>query len=90
MKRTISKNTASNRSQALVNFLKSLDTEEYEETEVFGVRTQVLKTKQNCGKILLTGTPILNRADEYFIPLNLVAPKVFPSLDHFRKAWCSQ
>jgi len=82
------KNTSSNRSQALVNFLKSLDTEEYEETEAHGIRTQVLKTKSNCGKILLTGTPILNRADEYFIPLNLVAPKVFPSLDHFRKLWC--
>lgn len=85
------KNTSSNRSQALVNFLKSLDTEEYEETTtVGGVRTQVLKTKQNCGKILLTGTPILNRADEYFIPLNLVAPKIFPSLDLFRKTWCEK
>jgi len=82
------KNTSSQRSQALVDFLKSLDQQEYEDTEVHGVRTQVLKTKVNCGKILLTGTPILNRADEYFIPLNLVAPKVFPSLDHFRKLWC--
>lgn len=82
------KNTTSNRSQALVSFLKSLDTEEYEDSIEHGIRTQVLKSKQNCGKILLTGTPILNRADEYFIPLNLVAPKIFPSLDHFRKTWC--
>lgn len=84
------KNTSSKRSQALVDFLKSLDQIEYEETEVHGVRTQVLKTHQGCGKILLTGTPILNRADEYFIPLNLVAPKVFPSLDVFRRTWCSK
>ena len=85
------KNTASNRSQALVEFLRSLDEQEYEDSEsVGGIRTQVLKTKSSCGKILLTGTPILNRADEYFIPLNLVAPKVFPSLETFRRTWCEK
>lgn len=84
------KNTSSKRSQALVDFLKSLDQQEYQDIEVQGYRTQILVTKQTCGKILLTGTPILNRADEYFIPLNLVAPKVFPSLDTFRRTWCEK
>ena len=37
--------------------------------------------------ILLTGTPIKNRADEYFVPLNLVAPEQFPSLEKFRRNW---
>lgn len=84
------KNTSSKRSQALVDFIRSLNTAEYTDAVAHGVRTQVLVTKQKCGVILLTGTPILNRADEYFVPLNLVAPKIFPSLEHFRRAWCVQ
>jgi SNF2 family DNA or RNA helicase len=43
-----------------------------------------------CGLILLSGTPILNRAEEYFIPLNLVAPDKFASLDGFRRNWLQQ
>lgn len=46
--------------------------------------------RQPCGLILLTGTPILNRADEYFVPLNLVAPEKFSSLEGFRRAWLQQ
>lgn len=46
--------------------------------------------REPCGLILLTGTPILNRADEYFVPLNLVAPERFSSLEGFRRAWLQQ
>jgi SNF2 family DNA or RNA helicase len=45
---------------------------------------------QACQVILLTGTPIKNRADEYFVPLNLVAPERFSSLASFRKNWLLQ
>lgn len=43
-----------------------------------------------CGLILLTGTPILNRAEEYFVPLNLVNPEKFSSIDRFRRQWLIQ
>ena len=43
-----------------------------------------------CGIVLLTGTPILNRADEYFVPLNLVSPERFSSLERFRRQWLQQ
>lgn len=48
------------------------------------------KKERKCGAILLTGTAIKNRADEYFVPLNIVAPEKFPSLDRFRKEWLEQ
>lgn len=35
-------------------------------------------------KVFLSGTPIMNRAEEYFIPLNLLDPLNFPSLEQFR------
>lgn len=38
-------------------------------------------------KIFLSGTPIKNRADEYFIPLNLLDPESFPSLKAFQNRW---
>lgn len=60
------KNTASARSQALVEFIRE---------------------NQIKHKIFLSGTPIKNRADEFFVPLNLIAPQRFPSLDHFRRRW---
>ena len=68
------KNTDSNRSQALVDFVRTLNKES--ETRV--------------GLILLTGTAIKNRADEYFVPLNLVNPEKFASLEGFRRAWLEQ
>ena len=43
-----------------------------------------------CGCILITGTPILNRAQEYFVPLNIVAPEKFSSLDRFKREWLEQ
>lgn len=38
-------------------------------------------------KIFLSGTVIKNRADEFFVPLNLVAPTKFPSLHEFRRKY---
>lgn len=125
------KNTDSNRAQALVEFVKYLNTGEEPLTINFecnrcgqkwketGKRTydkrhtvqkihkssrcpdcfascyieqQVQENQSNkaCGLILLTGTPILNRADEYFVPLNLVAPEKFTSLEGFRRNWLEQ
>jgi len=42
------------------------------------------------GLIFLSGTPVKNRADEFFVPLNILAPERFPSLDRFRRAWLAQ
>ena len=52
----------------------------------------VLETedRKKLGLILLSGTPIKNRADEYFIPLNLLRPGVFTSLTQFRRQWLQQ
>jgi len=41
-------------------------------------------------KIFLSGTPIKNRADEYFVPLNLLDPEHFPSLKRFRNNFLLQ
>lgn len=38
-------------------------------------------------KIFLSGTPIKNRADEYFVTLNLLSPEKFPSQDSFRRQY---
>lgn len=57
-------------------------------------RTQALVKLIECGeikhKILLSGTPIKNRADEYFVPLNLLAPEKFSSQAQFRYRWLEQ
>jgi SNF2 family DNA or RNA helicase len=63
--------------------------------ETCGSRISISQSKQDvverkCGIIMLTGTPIKNRADEYFVPLNLIAPTKFPSLDRFRRNWLMQ
>src|ERR1035437_5814825 len=42
------------------------------------------------GLVMLSGTPIKNRAEEYFIPLNLMRPDIFTSLDSFRRRWLTQ
>lgn len=38
-------------------------------------------------RIFLSGTPIKNRADEYFTVLNLIAPQHFTSLQQFKNRW---
>lgn len=49
-----------------------------------------VKVTRNCGVVFLTGTAIKNRADELFIPLNIVAPEKFPSLENYRRTWLEQ
>ena len=41
-------------------------------------------------KLALSGTPIKNRADEYFTILNLLAPEYFYSLASFKRRWLIQ
>lgn len=43
--------------------------------------------RQARGLIMLSGTPIKNRADEYFVPLNLIRPDIFTSQASFRREW---
>ena len=51
----------------------------------------VLDDKERTkGLILLSGTPIKNRAEEYFIPLNLMRPDIFTNLQSFRRQWLVQ
>lgn len=123
------KNTDSNRSQALVQFLHKISQKEitqdikiscmnckheWEDVIKINVSKEMkraaktvycpkcnawnqyimnlehIERKRECGIVMLTGTAIKNRADEYFIPLNLVAPEVFPSLENFRRRWLIQ
>lgn len=46
-----------------------------------------IKKDRKCGVIMLTGTPIKNRANEYFVPLNIVAPERFPSMENFKRSY---
>lgn len=48
---------------------------------------KIIKENNIEHKILLTGTPIKNRANEYFMILNLLAPNHFPSLRTFQYEW---
>jgi SNF2 family DNA or RNA helicase len=50
-------------------------------------KAELIKDETGCGIVMLSGTPIKNRANEYFVPLNLVAPDVFPSQAHFQQRW---
>lgn len=123
------KNTASKRSQALIQFLHEISKaeititipfrclncqEEWNETIVKQITKQderisksaycpacnsfnqqsafkeKIDTKRKCGVIMLTGTAIKNRADEYFVPLNICAPDRFSSIDQFRKQWLTK
>mgnify|MGYP003145493063 CR=1 FL=1 len=47
----------------------------------------IIRDCQITHKLLLTGTPIKNRANEYFMLLNLMAPAQFPSLRSFQLRW---
>lgn len=50
-------------------------------------KAELIKDETACGIIMLSGTPIKNRANEFFVPLNLVAPDIFPSEAHFKRRW---
>lgn len=41
-------------------------------------------------KLMLSGTPIKNRAEEYIVPLNLLDPATFKSPTHFRRYWLDE
>lgn len=128
------KNTDSNRSQALVDFVSHLNNgesdltlkfecgtckHEWAETgkikfdkrighKVTSKSTRCPKCNQWCyiqqqaaekvvssedkpsGLLLLTGTIIKNRADEFAIPLNLVAPEIFHSITALQSSWLTQ
>lgn len=82
----------------LLELSKDTSTTEHERANAKS-KAEEIKVKYNvetpsdekpCGIILLTGTPILNRAEEYFIPLNLVNPEKFSSLERFRNQWLDQ
>lgn len=47
----------------------------------------LIKTGEIKHKVFLSGTPIKNRASEYFTVLNLLAPDYFPTQDGFRRKW---
>jgi hypothetical protein len=49
-----------------------------------------IQIERKCGVIMLSGTVIKNRADEFFVPLNIVAPEKFPSLKYFRERYLTQ
>lgn len=51
------------------------------------VQKERIFTERACSATLLTGTPIINRADEYFVPLNVVAPWRFQNHAQFRREW---
>lgn len=48
---------------------------------------QHTKVSRNCSIMLLSGTPIKNKAGEFFVPLNLIAPDIFPTMSHFQQNW---
>jgi SWI/SNF-related matrix-associated actin-dependent regulator of chromatin subfamily A-like protein 1 len=53
-------------------------------------RTQALTEfvkATNPKRIFLSGTPIKNRAGEFFVPLNLIAPDRFTSRTRFQREW---
>lgn len=46
-----------------------------------------IKKERKGGCVLLSGTLVINRATEYYVPLNIVAPEVFPSYASFVRTW---
>jgi SNF2 family DNA or RNA helicase len=46
--------------------------------------------EKSKGLIMLSGTPIENRAEEYFVTLNLLRPDLFTNLASFRRNWLVQ
>lgn len=62
--------------------------------ETSTTRYQALKCLiSECGIeniIPMSGTPIKNRADEFFPALHFLRPDVFPFMEHFKRYWLTQ
>lgn len=54
---------------------------------VYQDRLTLEDVDRNKGLIMLSGTPIKNRAEEYFVPLNLLRPDIFTNLANFQRRW---
>jgi SNF2 family DNA or RNA helicase len=86
------KDDSSKRTKSLIHFLtgskadtsKVITGGKFHEGEV---KTELKPIKH---RIFLTGTPIKNTADEYFVTLNLLRPKEFYSRKSFRDNWLEQ
>jgi len=50
---------------------------------------KLLQNNEINYKLAMSGTPIKNRASEYFVPLNILAPAHFSSYVHFCRQWLS-
>lgn len=48
---------------------------------------KLIKENSIKHKIFLSGTPIKNRASEYFVTLNMLAPEYFPHMASFKRNW---
>jgi len=46
--------------------------------------------RSQCGIVMMSGTAIVNNAEEYYVPLHILAPDKVPSLHRFRKDWLIQ
>lgn len=57
---------------------------------VYQDRLVLDERERNKGLVMLSGTPIKNRAEEYFVPLNLLRPDIFTNLASFRRNWLIQ
>jgi SNF2 family DNA or RNA helicase len=49
-----------------------------------------VKVTRKCSVNMLSGTSIKNRADELFVPLNILAPDKVTSISQFRRSWLEQ
>lgn len=80
------KDISAQRTKALIRLIAGQDITHQHSSD--GYRT--IKTQENQGikhRIFLSGTPIKNRADEYFTVLNLLDPVSFPNMASFRRLW---
>lgn len=81
----------SKRTQALIDFLSQRKDDnklKYDEGLVEG--KVEIEFKPIKHRIFLSGTPIKNRADEFFVTLNLLRPRVFSSRAKFRREFLTQ
>ena len=51
------------------------------------IQKERVEAIRKCSVIFLTGTPIKNSADEFYVPLNILDPAAFPSKSRFERDW---